>query len=155
MSGLLELGPMTAEVVVMGKTLTLNPLSVDDIIALFGKFPELVKLMQGTGDRAEAIKNIGSVAIGTVIACSTGELDNPEAIATARKISLGKSVEIIDKIIGITFEDGTGPFVERLNKMTGIILSSGVSGTQSSEQWSASLVGDEPRKPRVKQARAS
>jgi hypothetical protein len=146
---------MTADVVVMGKTLAVNPLSVDNIIALFGKFPELVKLMQGNADRSEAIKSVGSLAIANVIACATGELDNPDAIKVAQHLSIGKTLEIIEKIIEITFEDGTGPFVARLNKMTGLIFLSGASDTQSSEAWSASLVGDAPSSPRAARLRDS
>jgi hypothetical protein len=144
----MELGPMTAEVSVMGSTLTLRPISVEQLIELFDKFPVLIELLGGSGKNAA--KTAGPVAVAHVIATSTGEADIPEAIERARRLGAGAVAEIVDKIMEITFEDGTGPFVERIKKSTQdtkTLMSEG-SSTESSAPWSASLVGDAPRPPR-------
>jgi hypothetical protein len=156
MPGLLELGPMTVEVTVRGSSLTLWPLSVDDVIKLFSEFPQLVGLVtDNKSDRAGAVKDIGPLAIAKVIACSTGELNNPKAIEVAKNLGVGKTTEIVDKIMEITFEDGVGPFVERLVRRTSDVndLTNKTLDNQSSPQWSAALVGDEPRKPRARPRR--
>jgi hypothetical protein len=146
MPGLLELGPMTAEVVVMGQPLTLNPLSVDDVIALFSEFPQLINmLVDGKAERANAIKVVGPLAIAKVICCSTGELGEPGALEVASALSLGATAAIIDKIMEITFEDGIGPFVAILAKRAGDINQLNSSATPSYAPLSGALVGDEPR----------
>lgn len=155
MSGLMELGPMTAEVTVMGHVLTLKPLSTEQLIDLFAKFPVLIELLGGPG--SNAVKTAGPVAIAHVIATSTGEGDNPEAVARARHLSVGKVAEIVDKIYEITFEDGTGPFIQRIKRATQNTktLMSGDSSQESSVPWSASLTGDAPKKTRLPLRRVS
>lgn len=156
MSGLMELGPMTREISVMGQKLTVHPVSVKELIALFEKFPVLMELMEGK-PLDEAVKIVGPVAVAHVIACATGEMDNPAAIEVAMTLGAGKTAEIIEKVSEITFEDGTGPFVERIGKNSRDTtnLLSVVSPQESSVPWSASLVGDEPRKPPLRRRRAS
>jgi hypothetical protein len=146
MPGLLELGPMTAEVVVMGHSLTLHPLSVDDVIALFSEFPQLINmLVDGKAERANAIKVVGPLAIAKVICCSTRELRKLGALDVASSLSIGATAAIIDKIMEITFEDGIGPFVAILAKRAGDINQLNSSATQSSVPLSGALVGDAPR----------
>ena len=144
MPGLLELGPMTREVTVMGQPLTLHPISVENLIKLWSQFPVLVQLLEGHSTD-EAIKIIGPVAIAHVIACATGDMEKPEAIEAAMHIGVGKVAEIIEQIIEITFEDGTAPFLARIekNSANSMPLVSMVSRQESSVPWSASLEGDE------------
>lgn len=146
MSGLMELGPMTAEITVMGKPLTLHPISTGELIKLFDMFPVLIRLLEGQSID-DAIKFIGPVAVAHVIACATGEMDDEVAIQIAMRLGVGKTAEAIEKIMEITFEDGTGPFVERIGKNSRDTtnLLSVVSPQASSVPWSASLEGDEPR----------
>src|ERR1700757_3400527 len=99
MPGLLELGPMTADIEVMGHLLTVHPLSVDDVIGLFSEFPELINLLaDDSAERAAALAKVGPLAIAKVIACSTGDLHKPGGVEAAQRLSLGKTTEIIDKI---------------------------------------------------------
>lgn len=155
MSGLMELGPMTADIPVMGGTLTVRPISTGQLIELFSKFPVLIELMGG--ERAGGIATIGPVALAHVIATATGEADNTDAIKVASELGVGKVAEIIDKVMEITFEDGTGPFMERIKRATRDTktLMSGDSVPESSVPWSASLTGDEPRPVRSRLRRVS
>jgi len=146
MPGLLELGPMSAEIAVMGRSLTIYPLSVDDVITLFTEFPQLIQLLTDSKtDRASAIQSVGPLALGKVIACATHELKRPGAVEAAMRIGVGKQTEILDKVFEISFEDGIGPFVERLMRRTSDINQLNSSGQPSSAPLSAALVGDEPR----------
>ena len=151
MPGLMELGPMTREIEVMGSKLTLHPVSTGELIKLFDMFPVLIRLLEGESID-DAIKFVGPHAIAHVIACATGEMDDPEAIAVALKLGVGKTAEIIEVIMEITFEDGTGPFVERIGKNSRDTtnLLSMVSQQEYSVPWSASLEGDEQPKMRLK-----
>ncbi len=155
MSGLMELGPMTADVAVMGKALTLRPISTGQLIELFDKFPVLIELLGG--ESKNAAKKAGPLAIAHVIATSTGDVNNPEAVKLASQLGVGKVAEIIDKIMEITFEDGTGPFIQRIKRATHNTktLMNEDSSEESSVPWSASLTGDEPRKTRLPLRRVS
>ena len=156
MSGLMELGPMTRDVEIMGSKLTLRPISTREIILLLSKFPQIAELFGS--DREVATIEIGPEALAHIVACSTGELHNPEAIEAATRLGLGKIMEILDVVMEITFEDGVDPFMVRVKKMLGVVspLSAIADlGQESSTPWSASLVGDEPRKPRLARARAN
>lgn len=146
MPGLMELGAMTRDVQVMGKALTLHPISTGDLIKLFDMFPVLIRLLEGQSID-DAIKFVGPHAIANVIACSSGEMNDEGAIAVALRLGVGKTAEIIEQIMEITFEDGTGPFVERIGKSSRdtMNLLNVVSPQASSVPWSASLEGDEPR----------
>jgi hypothetical protein len=156
MSGLMELGPMTGEITVMGEKLTLRPISTANLIVLFDKFPVLIELLEGK-PLEDAVKIVGPLAVAHVIACSTGEMENPAAITVAMNLGVGKTAEAVEKIMEITFEDGTGPFVERIGKSSKdtMNLLNVVSVQESSVPWSASLTGDEPRPMRLKPRLAS
>jgi hypothetical protein len=156
MGGLMELGPMTEEISVMGGILTIRPITTGQLITLFGKFPILVELLGGEKSK-DPVSTVGVAALAHVIATSTGEADNPEAVARAEMLSVGKVAEIIDRIMVITFEDGTGPFVQRIKRATRNTktLMSEDSSTESSVPWSASLTGDAPRKTRLPLRRVS
>ncbi len=157
MSGLLELGPMTEEISVMGGTLTIRPITTGELIALMSAFPVLIELLGGAKNGKEAAALAGPVAIAHVIATASGEADNPEAVAVAERLGVGKVAEIIDKIMEITFEDGTAPFVERIKRATRNTktLMSEDSSEESSVPWSASLTGDPPRPTRLPLRRVS
>jgi hypothetical protein len=133
---------MTVDVTVMGTPLTLRPISTGQLIELFGQFPVLIELLGGPG--ANAVKTAGPVALAHVIATSTGEGNNPAAIERASQLSVGKVAEIIERIMEITFEDGTGNFMKRIKIATQNVktLMSEDSSTESSAPWSASLTGD-------------
>jgi hypothetical protein len=147
----MELGPMTVEIEVMGHKLSLHPISTEQLIELWDRFPVLIALLEGT-DTKEAAKVAGPVAIAHVIACASGEMNDPAAVDVARTIGAGKQAEIIEKIMEITFEDGTVPFLNRIkkNSVDTLNLLNVVSAPESSAAWSASLVGDEPRPVRLR-----
>lgn len=156
MSGLLELGPMTREIDVMGKKLVLHPITVQQLIILFAKYPTIVELLEGQDKMLDVIATIGPQAVASFIACSTGEMLNPEAEAVALELGAGKTAEIVEAIHDITFEGGARPFVDRIKKLSaGTFRLSTSLEKESSETWSASLVGDAPRKPRLVPRRAS
>ncbi len=146
----MELGPMTEEILVMGGTLTIRPITVGQLIALFSRFPVLIELLGGQKS-SDIVSIAGTVALAHVIATATGDIDNPEAVERAEQLGVGKVAEIIDKIMEITFEDGVGPFVQRIKTATRNtkILMSEDSSLESSVPWSASLTGDEPRQTRL------
>ncbi len=156
MSGLMELGPMTVDITIMGKTLTIRPISTGQLILLFSRFPVLMEMLGGQKSE-DSTGVVGAVAIAHVIATATGEADNPEAIAVAEQLGVGKVTEMLDRILEITFEDGTEPFIERIKRVTKStkILMSEDSSAESSVPWSASLTGDAPRKTRLPLRRVS
>src|SRR5712671_4551033 len=121
MSGLMELGPMTRDVEVMGSKLTLRPISTREIILLLSKFPQIAELLDGTKDRSVTSIEIGPEALAHLVACSTGELEVPGAVEAAMRLGLGKTMEILDNVIEITFEDGVVPFMKRIKRMLGVV----------------------------------
>jgi len=157
MSGLIELGPLTEEIKVRGKTLTVGGLTVDDLIFLVQAFPQILDVMvEVRDDRLSSVKKLGPRIIAHIISCATGDRNDEAALRVAAKLPAGKQLEIFEKAFELTFEEGVDPFLDRLMRMATHTAKTVVgSESPSDDSLSASLVGDEPRKTRVPLRRAS
>lgn len=152
MTSLLDLGPLTKEVLVNGKVLVVRGLNATDIFYLLRKYPEFTDvIMSGTEvteDRLVAVAAQSMDGLAEIIACAADMRNNPEAVAVARNLAASDALLVVEEVSKMTFRDGPIPFVSRLMGMMRALLPSVVEVvTPSQDSWSASLVGD-PRPTR-------
>jgi hypothetical protein len=129
MVSLLDIADLTKSVPVRGKEVTVFGISAQDVVYLLGKFPELRSLM--AGNRAEltpeAMLKLAPAAVAAVVAAGTGSAGDEKAEAVAARLAIGEQVEIIAAIFELTFPQGIGPFVAKLEAF-GLLKGDGTSG---------------------------
>jgi hypothetical protein len=142
MVSLLDIADLAKTVPVRGKDLTVLGLSARDVVHLFGKFPELRALMAGKASELtpEAIMKLAPAAVAAVIAAGTGSAGDAKAEAVAARLAIGEQVEILAAIFELTFPQGIGPFVARLDAF-GLLKGDGASG------WDQDTKSPAPSKP--------
>jgi hypothetical protein len=125
MTSLLDIGPRTSVVTVQGKALEISGLSARGIFTLLDQFPEMRKLLSGSGVSISAEDVLRQVpgAVASIIAHVTGE-PTPEAIAAAELLAFGDQVEIVKSAWDLTFPKGLQSFIDALAAM-GILTGSG------------------------------
>lgn len=116
MTGLLDLGPLTEDVKLGKYVLTVQGLTVEDIFYLSNTFPEVRALLSGQAVKLtpKQLMDNAPKALGAIIAASTGERGNKEAIARAARLTAAAQLRIIKTIFTLTFPEGVGPFVKEL-----------------------------------------
>ena len=129
MVSLLDIADQQKTVPLRGKDVTVRGISAQDVVYLLGKFPELRSLM--AGNRAdvtpESLLKFAPAAVAAVIAAGTGSAGDEKAEAVAARLAIGEQVEILAAIFELTFPQGIGPFVARLDAF-GLLKGDGASG---------------------------
>lgn len=123
MASLLDIGPLTEEVMIRGIKLDVSGVPASDLFKLITKFPEFRAIISGlsTGVTPEKLVGLGSDVAAMIIATVTGSPGNQQAEAKAKQLSAGEQVEIIAKAFKLTFPFGVGPFVDQLTTLAGAI----------------------------------
>lgn len=131
MVSLLDLGDLSETVMVSGKPVTVSGISAEGVLYLLQKFPELRALMTGHASdvKPEALMTMAPKAIASIIAAGLGYPGNEEVETKAGRIGFGSQVELIAAVMRMTFPEGIGPFVERLQALS-----------QSSEEVAAAVL---------------
>jgi hypothetical protein len=132
MSSLLDVGPLTEEVTVRGTKVTCYGVSAGGLFYLINNYPEIRSLMErkvadlNVEDLLEKAQSAISavIAIGTTdpeeYTANTKEWKEVVLKAASRANTLGVSDQLnaVSAIFRLTFPEGTGPFVTRINAMT-------------------------------------
>jgi len=124
MADLLDIAPSTSvEVVkVNGTRLIVRGLHGNDIASIAARFPHLVSLLGGGGDLVPRLIAQFGEAIGPIIAAGCGHRGDEEREKRASMLLLEDQLKLLKAIIGLTFPNGFGSFVEAL---TAILPGSG------------------------------
>jgi hypothetical protein len=104
-----------ATVVVNDVPMEVVGLTPDDFAYLALTFDGLRKMMEN-GEGWDRVALLGDV-VAEMIACGFSARGDKEIIEIAKTLSLGKQIELAQAIHDLSFEEGFGPFVERLKKM--------------------------------------
>ena len=122
MADLLDIAPSTAVEAIKingGTRLVVHGLNGPAIASIVVRFPKLASLL-GSGANNIGwylIEHFGH-AIGPIIAAGCGHLGNEEAERRAESLLVEDQLKLIVAIVGLTFPNGFGSFVEQL---TGLI----------------------------------
>jgi hypothetical protein len=139
MVSLLDIGDATEEVTVRGKSLTITGVSAKGVLVLLDRFPEVRKLLTNFGKdvKAKDLLELAPEAIACVIACASGSPGNKKAEAVAASLGVGDQLEILEATLRLTFPQGLGPFVAKLDRLASSGNVPGASG------WGAAMKSPE------------
>lgn len=121
MADLLDIAPSTAcEVVkIDGHRVIVRGVSVDAIASIIARFPMLKSLASGGfGDDiiVRLIEGFGTAA-GTIIAAGCGHLGHEQYEKHAANMLPEQQIKFIKAIVGLTFPNGIGSFVEEVTSL--------------------------------------
>jgi hypothetical protein len=167
MTSLLDIGPLTEEVEIRGKNLTVQGLTAGHLFQLFADFPEIRKLIDGKhSSPQEMLLMMAPDLIGKIIAMSLGEHGNKAVEDKAKQLGADDQLIFLTAIQRLSFKDGIAPFVDRITAllqplttttvpMMGLKGGSGDSTTRSPSASLASLQMDTPEMMRGPARRAN
>ncbi len=154
MTTLLDIGPLTEEVEIRGKKLTVQGLSAGHLFQLFNDFPDMRKMMdRKEGDPKEIFMSLAPELIAKIIAMVTGSPHDKQAEMAAMGLGAGDQLTILLAMQRLSFPNGIGPFVDGVTKLmtsasenlpTMPLATSSNSTTDSHVRFSASLQTDTP-----------
>jgi hypothetical protein len=120
MADLLDIAPSTAcEVVkIDGARVIVRGLHGDALASIVARFPDLAVLLVGAGADIgpRLIKQFGN-AIGPIIAAGCGHLGDEKYEQHAGTLLIEHQLKLLKPIIGLTFPNGLGSFVETVTQL--------------------------------------
>ena len=121
MADLLDIAPSTSVEVVKidGNRIIVRGLHGNAIASIVARFPKL-GLLLGGGDNlgSRMIEQFGD-AIGPIIAAGCGHLGDEERERLASQLLIEHQLKLLKAILGLTFPNGFGSFVEELTSLMG------------------------------------
>ena len=158
MTSLLDIGPLTEEVSVGGKTVTVNGLSPEGFFYLLEKFPA-IRSMFGGGVKSVDIgmlQSVGPMCVATVLAIATTDrnlypgplFDWNKAVEEAAKVAVALpahyQMALFQAALRLTFPEGIGPFIKGVEKLASSInqVSGTAPATTSSKRSRSGFVTD-------------
>lgn len=129
---LLDIAPLHERVRIgEGQELGVHGLSVDVIVRLFQRFPDVRGWMSGTGVKMQNLLTVGPEVVAAVIAYATTRRDQQdrleEAEVEAAELPVEIQLEILEAVGRLTFRNGFAPFASKV-----VALMNGVAaGNQS------------------------
>ncbi len=121
MADLLDIAPSAAVAVVEidGKPITVRPISFDAIASIIARFPELKSLIKdGFGDDFIPRLILGcGASVGPIIAAGCGHLADEVYEQRALNLLPQYQVKFLKAILGLSFPNGIGSFVEELTDL--------------------------------------
>lgn len=132
MSSLLDVGPLTEEVTIRGNPITCYGVSAGGLFYLINHYPEIRQLLErkATDLNVNDLLEKAQSAISAVIAIGTTDPEEytanskewkrvvEKAIPRANTLGVSDQLAVVSTVFKLTFPEGTGPFVERINSMT-------------------------------------
>ena len=142
MVSLLDIADQQKTVTIRDKDVAVFGISAQDIVYLFGKFPELRLLMSGKQAdlTPETLLKLAPGAVAAAIAAGTGSAGDENAEAVAARLGLGEQLDLLAAIFDLTFPQGVGPFVAKLDALGLLKSADGASG------WAQDTKSPEPSK---------
>jgi len=121
MADLLDIAPSTAVEVVKinGERYTVRGLHGNAIASIVARFPNLGLLLGGGADIGQRMIEQAGSAIGPIIAAGCGHLGDEKAEKIASELLIEDQLKFLKAILGLTFPNGFGSFVEQLTSLMG------------------------------------
>lgn len=121
MVGLLDIAPAVKSVTVRGNMVPVPGVSAAGIANLLGRFPELRRMFTGNEVKVDALQAIGGALVAAIIAAGTGTPGDEKAEAIAASLSVDEQADLLEAILLATMPGGVGPFVQKLERIGGIL----------------------------------
>jgi hypothetical protein len=123
MATLLDIAPSTSVESVWtsdGQRLVVHGLSFNAVASIVSRYPKLLSVKGSENVAWHLIANGGN-AVGVIIAAACGELGNEDAEAHANSFLMEDQLKLIIAILGLTFPNGIGSFMERLTQALSVV----------------------------------
>ena len=117
MVGLIDIAPLTAEVVIRGSSIAVTGVNAKGVAMLLARFPELRALVTGREVALEAILALGGKVVAAIISAGTGTPGDMQAEKAADNLTLEEQADLLAAIFRMTMPNGIGPFVEKLEAL--------------------------------------
>ena len=114
MTSLLDIAPASEIVGVGGTKLEVFGVTAQGVALLFGRFPDLRKLMSGVEVEPEQIGAFAPAALAGIIAAGVGHPGDAAYEQAAARLSIDAQTDLIAAIFRLTFPRGIAPFVDKL-----------------------------------------
>ena len=114
---ILDIGPISDTVPVGDQQLTVYGISALGIFTVLQSYPEIKDWFANqAGHKVDPTKLVSEMpgAVSAIIAAGCGEPGNKVAEENAARLSVEMQLDIIEKIGGLTFKNGFGPFAQRV-----------------------------------------
>jgi hypothetical protein len=132
MTSLLDIGPLTEEVAVNGKQVSVYGVTPEGFFYLLDKFPALQKMMGSDGVDVDKLREIAPNSIAYAIAVATtnrsmypSSVDWLEAVQATANVAMNLSAHyqmaLFQAALRLTFPDGIGPFMRAMTELAGSI----------------------------------
>jgi len=103
--------------------------SVDAIASMLPRFPELQLLMKGEMLTPDQIMKVAPSAVSAIIAAGCGFAGVEKAEDVARGLGVETQLDFLVAIGELTFTNGFGPFVKRLERLSEAVSANFGKGT--------------------------
>lgn len=129
MTSLLDIGPLTEEISVGGRTVTVYGVTPEGFFYLLAKFPALQQLFTDSGSvTMDDMMAVAPASVAHSLAVATtprGEYKTPaewaRAVERASEVALNLSAHhqmaLFQAALNLTFPDGIGPFMEAVTNL--------------------------------------
>ncbi len=134
MVGLVDIAPVTKDVVIRGHRISVTGVSARGVAHLLSRFPDLRALVAGREVAPEQIIALGGDVVAAILAAGTGHPGDERVEAAVENLTLEEQAELLVEIARLTMPNGVGPFVEKLSAL-GISPGAG-GGSATQEQTS-------------------
>jgi len=121
LTGLADIATVSEKIELGGATVEVFGVSARGIALLLARFPDLRKMFSGVEVEPEKLMALGGDVVAAIIACGTGSPGVAEAEAIADRLPIGIQVDLLSVIIRLTMPSGFGPFVEKINALSGTL----------------------------------
>jgi hypothetical protein len=100
------------------ETVSVRGLSLRDIASLLMRFPDLLTVFNGRELNVESLILSAPSAAAAIMAAGAGYASDAKAEAVCATLGLQYQVNMLIKIVELTFPAGIGPFVEAMERLS-------------------------------------
>lgn len=117
MISLLDIPSHSLTVTVGGAKLTVSPISIETLVGLFARFPDLGKMLQDRKFSVATLLTNSGPLVAAIIAAGVGHPGDAKHEEAAARLALDDQLTILEAVLKATIPSGIGAFIERLTTL--------------------------------------
>ena len=121
MVGLVDIAPAREKVLVGDQEVEVCGISAAGLAVLLQRFPQLRQLFAGREISMDDVFEFGGPCVAAIIAAGTGAPGNKDAEAVASQLTFDIQLDFIEAILKATLPGGMGNFMQKLERMGGVL----------------------------------